>query len=83
MTKKDNIEEISAFEQFIADAKESKHTEAIMLVWENKPKVQEKVIKLLNSEKMKDMPEVVKKAFWLVAELVYQETLSILVDDKK
>ena len=73
---------IEAVEQLISDAKESKHRSDLAFV-RKKWTVQAKVASLLEQSDIKDMPEVVRKAFWLVSEFVFNETVWILVDDKK
>lgn len=76
----------------LQQAKDSKHTDAILLLSEKKSNVQLKVIELLKntipeteetSEADKKAIEVIKKSIATFAEYVFNETISILVDDKK
>ena len=73
--------------EFVESAKDSKHLDAILLLLESKPKIQEKFAKIFN-ESMKTQDdkkqiESVKKYASLVAEYVFNECVQILNDDKK
>lgn len=76
--------------QEIEKARASKHTDAILLLQENKPKVAEKVQVIAKSVESKDATEKeqieiqsLKKVIALVSELVFQSCIDVLVNDKK
>lgn len=79
-----NVEQISTFEKLIQDAKESNHTDAILLLNEKKPEIQKNVVDILKSlwEKEK-VPDVIRKAFGILAEYVFSSCVDILVKDRK
>ena len=81
---------LSQFEALINDAKDSKHTDAILLLNERKPEIQSKVIELLqksmpesNDETTIKATEQIKKTIASFAEYVFQNCVSVLVNDKK
>lgn len=89
---KKNIKKLWALEMLLQQAKYSKHTDAILLLSEKKPNIQAKVIEILKntipeteetSETDKKAIEVIKKSIATFAEYVFNESISILVNDKK
>lgn len=72
----------------VESAKDSKHLDAILLLYESKPKIQKQFAKLYQ-ESFKWLDEndpkldSIKKYASLVAEYVFTECISILSDDKK
>ena len=89
---KKNIKKLWALEQLLQQAKDSKHTDAILLLSEKKPNIQAKVIELLKNtipeteetdEATKASIDIIKKSIATFAEYVFNETILILVDDKK
>ena len=88
MTK--DKKKISQIEQLILDAKESKHTDAVLLLSEKKPEIQSKVIQLLketlpetDDEANKKANEAIKKSIATFAEYIFQKCVWILIDDKR
>lgn len=78
--------ELSQIEQLIAKAKDSKHTDAILLLSEKKDDVAE-ITRSAFSQYEKDFwkevsPEL-KKLMWLFCETIFQKCVSILADDHK
>lgn len=81
---------LSQFEVLINNAKDSKHTDAILLLNERKPEIQSKVIELLqksmpesDDETTNKAKEQIKKTIASFAEYVFQNCVWILIDDKK
>lgn len=76
--------------QEIEKARASKHTDAILLLQENKPKFAEKVQAIAKSVESNDLSEKeqqeiksLKKIIAIVSELVFQDCIDVLVNDKK
>lgn len=76
--------------QEIEKARASKHTDAILLLQENKPEIAEKMQVIAKSVESKDATEKekqeiqsLKKIIALVSELVFQSCIDVLVNDKK
>ena len=76
--------------QEIEKARASKHTDAILLLQENKPKFAEKVQVIAKSVESKNATEKeqqeiqsLKKIIAIVSELVFQSCLDVLYEDKK
>ena len=72
----------------VESAKDSKHQDAILLLQESKPKIQEKFAKIFveankNNDQDEKTFEAVKKYASLVAEYIFNECVQTLVDDKK
>lgn len=71
----------------VESAKDSKHLDAILLLQESKPKIQEKFAKIfhesMESVDDKKTLEAVQKYASLVAEYIFNECVQTLVDDKK
>lgn len=72
----------------VESSKDSKHLDAILLLYESKPKIQKQFAKMFeeaNKDKDQDEKtfESVKKYASLVAEYVFNECVSILSEDKK
>lgn len=75
-------------EEIIESTKNSKHTDAILLLYERKPHIQKQFAKIFQ-ESIKWFDEndpnfeSIKKYASLVAEYVFNECIQILSDDKK
>ena len=76
--------------QEIEKARASKHTDAILLLQENKPEIAEKMQVIAKSVESNDLSEKeqqeiksLKKIIAIVSELVFQSCIDILVNDKK
>lgn len=76
--------------QEIEKARASKHTDAILLLQENKPKFAEKMQVIAKSIESNDLSEKeqqeiksLKKIIAIVSELVFQSCLDVLYEDKK
>jgi len=76
--------------QEIEKARASKHTDAILLLQESKPKFAEKVQAIAKSVESKDATEKeqveiqsLKKIIAIVSELVFQSCIDVLLNDKK
>ena len=72
----------------VESSKDSKHLDAILLLYESKPKIQKQFAKMFeeaNKDKDQDEKtfESVKKYASVVAEYVFNECVSILSEDKK
>ena len=71
----------------VESAKDSKHQDAILLLQESKPKIQEKFSQIfhesMESVDDKKTLEAVQKYASLVAEYIFNECVQTLVDDKK
>lgn len=79
-----DVEQVSDFEKLIQDAKESNHTDAILLLNEKKPEIQKNVIEILKSLWEKEqVPDVIRKAFGVLAEYVFSSCVDVLVKDRK
>jgi len=91
MGKKKNkqTKELSELEILIRDAKDSKHTSGVLLIAENKAEIQHKVAKLLwkylpeETEDNKKAVESIRKTIAVFSEFVFNQTLSVLINDKK
>jgi len=72
----------------VESSKDSKHLDAILLLYESKPKIQKQFAKMFeeankNNDQDEKTFESVKKYASLVAEYVFNECVSILSEDKK
>lgn len=68
-------------QQLIDTAKESKHTDAILLLIEKKPELAERIQKIVKESIPED--EWFKKAIAIVCEYVFNSCVWFLSDDKK
>lgn len=64
----------------VKKAQESKHTDAVLLLLENKPKLAKEVSQIVGS--IKD-DKALLKVVWLVSEYVFNWCIEILSNDKK
>ena len=71
----------------ILKAKESKHTDAILTLLENKPEISKQFSEMFKnsfgSDEKTQQAETIKKAVSLVAEYVFNSCVEILSNDKK
>lgn len=78
---------ISQFEQLLNNAKDSKHTDAVLLLSEKKPEIQNKFAKIVSWVKEtcenKEWREEIDKTISLVADRVFNECINALICDKK
>lgn len=74
-------------QNLVDKAKSSKHMDAILLLMENKPEIQENFAEMFKnsfgSDENTPQAETIKKAVWLVAEYVFNSCVEILSNDKK
>lgn len=78
--------EISQFERLLNDAKESKHTDAVLLLSEKKPEIQNKfasIVKTIRKDDDKEQRQEIEKTVSIVAERVFNECVNALLCDKK
>lgn len=78
--------EISQFERLLNDAKESKHTDAVLLLSEKKPEIQNKfasIVKAIRKDEDKEQRQEIEKTVSIVAERVFNECVNALLCDKK
>lgn len=78
---------ISQFEQLLNNAKDSKHTDAVLLLSEKKPEIQNKFATIVSWVKAtcenKEWREKMDKTISLVADRVFNECVNTLICDKK
>ena len=75
------------FQNLVDKARASKHLDAILLLVENKAKIQWEFAKMFTNSfwEMENDPqaETIKKTVGLVAEYVFNSCVDVLVNDKK
>lgn len=80
-------EQLKDYEIILNQAKESKHTDAVLLLLEKKPDIQNKFAKIISwvkeTSENKEWREEVDKTISLVADWVYNECLNAILSDKK
>lgn len=64
--------------ELIELAKESKHTDAILLIAEKKDELKNVV-----SKTIADYPEPIKQAMAVLSEMIFQKILNLLLEDKQ
>lgn len=64
--------------ELIELAKESKHTDAILLITEKKNELKNVV-----SKTIADYPEPIKQAIAILSEMIFQKILNLLLEDKQ
>lgn len=78
---------ISQFEQLLNNAKDSKHTDAVLLLAEKKPEIQNKFATIVSwvkaTSELKEWRDHVEEIISLVAERVFNECVNALICDKK
>ena len=81
---------ISQFEQLLNNAKDSKHTDAVLLLLENKPAISDAIKNAMNKNdakkltgKEKEADELIKKMIAITCEFVFNACVDVLVCDKK
>ena len=79
--------ELTQYEIILNKAKESKHTDAVLLLVEKKSEIQEKFAKIVSwvkeTSENKEWREEIDKTISLVADRVYNECLNVVLSDKK
>lgn len=79
--------ELTQYEIIINQAKESKHTDAVLLLVEKKSEIQEKFAKIVSwvkeTSELKEWRDHVEETISLVAERVFNECLNVVLSDKK
>lgn len=68
-------------QEIIEKAKESKHSDAILLLMEKKPELASRIQKIVKESIPED--EQFKKAIWIICEYVFNSCVWFLSDDKK
>lgn len=80
-------EQLKDYEIILNQAKESKHTDAVLLLFEKKPDIQNKFAKIVSwvkeTSELKEWREEIDKTISLVADRVYNECLNAILSDKK
>lgn len=78
---------ISQFEQLLNNAKDSKHTDAVLLLAEKKPEIQSKFASIIawirETSEIKEWRDHVEETVSLVAEWIFNECVNTLICDKK
>ena len=81
---------LTEFEKILNEAKSSKHTDAILLLLENKPAISDAIKNAMNKKdakeltgKKKEADELIKKMIAITCEFVFTACVDILVCDKK
>lgn len=79
--------ELTQYEIILNKAKESKHTDAVLLLFEKKPDIQNKFAKIVSwvkeTSELKEWRDHVEETISLVAERVFNECLNVVLSDKK
>lgn len=79
--------ELTQYEIILNQAKESKHTDAVLLLLEKKPDIQNKFATICSwaneISENKDRRADMEKTLAIVAEWVYNECLNTILSDKK
>ena len=79
--------ELTQYEIILNQAKESKHTDAVLLLVEKKSEIQEKFAKIVSwvkeTSELKEWRDHVEETISLVAEWVFNECLNVVLSDKK
>lgn len=79
--------ELTQYEIILNKAKESKHTDAVLLLFEKKPDIQNKFAKIVSwvkeTSELKEWRDYVEETISLVAERVFNECLNVVLSDKK
>lgn len=80
-------EQLKDYEIILNQAKESKHTDAVLLLFEKKPDIQNKFAKIISwvkeTSELKEWWDHVEEIISIVAEWVYNECLNAILSDKK
>lgn len=80
-------EQLKDYEIILNQAKESKHTDAVLLLFEKKPDIQNKFAKIISwvkeTSELKEWRDHVEETISLVAERVFNECLNVVLSDKK
>ena len=80
-------EKLKDYEIILNKAKESKHTDAVLLLIEKKPDIQNKFATIVSwvkaTSENKEWREEIDKTISLVADRVYNECLNAILSDKK
>ena len=80
-------EQLKDYEIILNQAKESKHTDAVLLLLEKKPDIQNKFATIVSwvkaTSENKEWRDHIEETISIVAEWVYNECLNAILSDKK